>query len=518
MDEWNLDRPKDKKIYKRDKKYKRRHCEHKNDKSESEYFFSKDDLRPCGHKKYENEHQCRLGCPNDYKPHCDHKKPDHKKSDDYKPHCDHKKPDNCDHKPHCEHKKPDNCDHKKSDDHKHKPHRGPRGKRGYKGCTGPIGPTGKVDLCPLELCKVMGNPIVTLNCLSDVDNQLGKCRQAEGNYLCYDTVTKTWINDNTPKNTLGSGSLVSDVVGTSEPLPGGSTPPKEGDEWVDPGTGDRFIFQHGSWVYVLCGPLKCASDVIVTDLADGDYICYDECTQTWINCPPSSGPTGPTGAVGNTGNIGPTGAVGNTGNTGPTGAVGNTGNIGPTGAVGNTGNIGPTGAVGNTGNIGPTGAVGDTGNTGAVGDTGNTGAVGNTGNTGAVGNTGPTGPTGPSAFVVIGGTGVGNTGTAPSGPVLSMVQIVHGTFRDLGSTPLLLPGHSGNFMWSWNTPNPGELKITFNTSFITGTVPTILATSVATNGTGGTVVVSEPTSDNTCAVIDVDNSVGVSFMIVGATA
>jgi len=60
------------------------------------------------------------------------------------------------------------------------------------------------------------------------------------------------------------------------------------------------------------------------------------------------GPTGPTGATGETGPIGPTGATGSVGSTGPTGA---------TGSVGATGPTGPTGPTGATGQGVPTGGT-----------------------------------------------------------------------------------------------------------------------------------------------------------------
>ncbi len=147
------------------------------------------------------------------------------------------------------------------------------------------------------------------------------------------------------------------------------------------------------------------------------------------NTGPSSAPTG---AAGPTGGTGPTGAASNvTGPSGPTGLAGGLGSIGPTGPTGAqgtqgvTGNTGPTGSQGAqgtqgvTGNTGPTGSTGAQGNAGAAGATGNTGptgstgAQGNAGAAGATGNTGPTGSTGPTGTAGSGGT-TGNTG--PTGP------------------------------------------------------------------------------------------------------
>ena len=73
----------------------------------------------------------------------------------------------------------------------------------------------------------------------------------------------------------------------------------------------------------------------------------------------AQGPTGPTGATGETGPTGPTGATGEVGPTGPTGPTGEVGPTGPTGATGEVGPTGPTGATGATGPTGPTGPTGE---------------------------------------------------------------------------------------------------------------------------------------------------------------
>ncbi|MEZ0094218.1 SH3 domain-containing protein [Streptacidiphilus sp. EB129] len=73
------------------------------------------------------------------------------------------------------------------------------------------------------------------------------------------------------------------------------------------------------------------------------------------------GPTGPTGAKGDTGATGPAGAKGDAGANGATGATGAEGPKGSTGATG------PGGAKGDTGATGPAGVKGDTGGTGPAG-------------------------------------------------------------------------------------------------------------------------------------------------------
>jgi hypothetical protein len=108
----------------------------------------------------------------------------------------------------------------------------------------------------------------------------------------------------------------------------------------------------------------------------------------------STGPTGPTGAVGATGPTGALGATGVTGAIGATGVVGATGDPGPDNtAPGPTGPTGPTGPNNTTpGPIGPTGNPGANNTSpGPVGPTGPTGA-----NNSSPGPTGATGPTGPN--------------------------------------------------------------------------------------------------------------------------
>jgi hypothetical protein len=150
-----------------------------------------------------------------------------------------------------------------------------------------------------------------------------------------------------------------------------------------------------------------------------------------INLSGTPGPTGPTGAQGNTGPTGPTGSQGDVGPTGPTGAQGDVGPTGPTGAAstvagptgptGTQGDVGPTGSPGPTGPTGAQGDVGPTGPTGSQGDigpTGPTGTQGNTGPTGPQGDVGPTGPTGADSTVAgpTGPTGADSTVAGPTGP------------------------------------------------------------------------------------------------------
>jgi collagen type VII alpha len=120
-----------------------------------------------------------------------------------------------------------------------------------------------------------------------------------------------------------------------------------------------------------------------------------------------AGPTGDTGAVGDTGVAGPAGAVGDTGPAGVSGAAGTTGGTGATGVAGAVGLTGATGATGPNGITGPTGASGLRGLTGA---TGPQGASGPSGPIGASGLSGPGGPSGPQGL--LGATG----SSGPSGP------------------------------------------------------------------------------------------------------
>ena len=108
------------------------------------------------------------------------------------------------------------------------------------------------------------------------------------------------------------------------------------------------------------------------------------------------GPTGPQGLTGDTGPAGPQGLQGLTGDTGPAGPTGATGPAGPQGLQGLTGPTGPQGLTGATGPAGPQGLQGLTGATGPAGPQGLQGLTGATGPQGLQGLTGPTGPTGPA--------------------------------------------------------------------------------------------------------------------------
>lgn len=138
--------------------------------------------------------------------------------------------------------------------------------------------------------------------------------------------------------------------------------------------------------------------------ANNQLLQYKTSTNNWQAVTGPVGPTGATGAQGNTGPTGATGAQGIQGITGATGATGSQGiqgNTGATGPTGNTGLTGPTGAQGATGNNGSAGATGPTGLTGATGSQGATGATGLTGATGAQGANNTT----PGQFYVASGQG-----------------------------------------------------------------------------------------------------------------
>lgn len=119
-----------------------------------------------------------------------------------------------------------------------------------------------------------------------------------------------------------------------------------------------------------------------------------------------TGPTGPAGAQGATGDTGPIG------NTGPIGATGYTGPQGPLGPTGYTGHTGETGYTGPGNFTGPTGFTGPTPSDGATGPTGYTGPQGMASTTGATGYTGPsgtdgaTGPTGYTGYTGNDGSGI----------------------------------------------------------------------------------------------------------------
>lgn len=144
-----------------------------------------------------------------------------------------------------------------------------------------------------------------------------------------------------------------------------------------------------------------------------------------------TGPAGPQGPKGDTGEPGPQGPKGDTGETGPQGATGpqgpagERGEVGPQGPKGDTGAQGlqgpkgdqgeqgiqgpqgPKGDTGDTGPQGPQGAQGPKGDPGAKGETGPRGPQGEQGPTGAKGDAGQQGPQGPK----------GDTGDpGPQGP------------------------------------------------------------------------------------------------------
>lgn len=139
-----------------------------------------------------------------------------------------------------------------------------------------------------------------------------------------------------------------------------------------------------------------------------------------------TGPAGPQGPKGDTGEPGPQGPKGDTGETGPQGVTGlqgpagERGEVGPQGPKGDPGDQGlqgPKGDRGEQGIQGPQGPKGDTGDTGPQGPQGIQGPKGDPGakgETGPKGDMGDPGPQGPA------GVGVPSGGT--TGQVLSKTE------------------------------------------------------------------------------------------------
>lgn len=121
-----------------------------------------------------------------------------------------------------------------------------------------------------------------------------------------------------------------------------------------------------------------------------------------------TGPAGPQGPKGDTGEPGPQGPKGDSGAAGPQGA---TGLQGPAGERGEVGPQGPKGDPGDQGLQGPKGDRGEQGIQGPQGPKGDTGPQGPQGPKGDTGDTGPQGPT---------GVGVPSGGT--TGQVLSKTE------------------------------------------------------------------------------------------------
>lgn len=226
-------------------------------------------------------------------------------------------------------------------------------------------------------------------------------------------------------NFLGSTAGVAPVNGQTGGIPGDRDDPLEGDEWVNPGNGDRFVYQDGMWQLVPCcvpvnilgttgtGPVNGQTGGITdrpfpvegdewVDPENGERYIYQD--GRWQLAPCCSidvtgpvGPIGQTGLVGFQGDTGPQGATGAQGIIGVTGDDGPTGFQGPqgvTGAVGDTGLDGPMGVQGSTGAQGVQGLIGDTGDQGELGAQGPQGATGLDGETGAEGPVGATGAQG----------------------------------------------------------------------------------------------------------------------------
>ena len=113
-----------------------------------------------------------------------------------------------------------------------------------------------------------------------------------------------------------------------------------------------------------------------------------------------TGPAGPQGPKGDTGEPGPQGPKGDTGAAGPQGATGlqgpagERGEVGPQGPKGDTGAQGPQGPKGDRGEQGIQGPQGPKGDTGDTGPQGPQGIQGPKGDPGAKGETGPRGEQG----------------------------------------------------------------------------------------------------------------------------
>lgn len=248
------------------------------------------------------------------------------------------------------------------------------------------------------------------------------------------------------ENILGSTSALAPTVGQTGGIGDDRPNPREGDEWVDPVLGNRYIYQDGVWLLApCCGPLNILGSTgatppsngqttgIVPDRPDpregdewvnrtnGDRFIYQDGQWRLTPCCAIQ-VTGPTGPTGPTGEVGPQGATGPQGTTGPqgdTGAVGNQGIVGQTGEVGPTGAQGAMGVQGEVGFTGATGAQGPQGMTGPTGETGLVGATGDVGPQGAEGvqgEQGLTGPTGPQGFQGPQGVTGPQGGTGDMGP------------------------------------------------------------------------------------------------------
>lgn len=157
-----------------------------------------------------------------------------------------------------------------------------------------------------------------------------------------------------------------------------------------------------------------------------------------------TGPAGPRGPKGDTGEPGPQGPKGDTGAAGPQGATGlqgpagERGEVGPQGPKGDTGAKGETGPKGEQGDPGPKGdaftysdftqeqLAGLKGPKGDTGETGPRGPQGEQGPTGAKGDAGPQGPQGPKGDMgdpgPQGPAGVGVPSGGTAGQVLSKTE------------------------------------------------------------------------------------------------
>lgn len=200
-----------------------------------------------------------------------------------------------------------------------------------------------------------------------------------------------------PINIFGSTGAVAPVEGQTGGIPGDRPDPREGDEWVDPGSGERWIYQDGRWQLAPCcllGLTALRGPAGLTG-AQGDQGVQGDSGLVGLRGSQGergeTGPQGLTGDQGEQGDQGDQGFQGLTGLRGETGHRGETGDVGETGVEGATGDQGPQGAQGDPGLTGQTGALGDQGaqgEQGAQGDQGLQGATGAQGQAGAQGDMG----------------------------------------------------------------------------------------------------------------------------------
>ena len=239
-------------------------------------------------------------------------------------------------------------------------------------------------------------------------------------------------------NILGSTGTTGPVQGQTGGITGDRDPAMNGDEWANRETGERWIYQAGSWQLVTPYTRIEGSDgdvinletgitgqILVTPPGTSGLYIWDQSageTGEWVPFTGSTGAVGATGAQGPQGHTGVTGADGAqgidgaTGAQGPQGPQGHTGVTGADGAQGIDGATGAQGPQGHTGVTGADGAQGVDGTTGAQGPQGHTGTTGADGAQGIDGATGAQGPQGHTGVTgADGAQGVDGT-TGAQGP------------------------------------------------------------------------------------------------------